>query len=635
MYISSVTIKNYRSFGENVFTLPLKPFTAIIGENNIGKSNLLDCIGLILSQDITMFKKRVLDVEDINTHTVNAFKKSVVAMVEGESEPDVNKLVFPEVRVDLILEDLDEDQQAIVGDWFFEETLSKAQLTYLFRVRSGFKKSEWLEKQKSKLLLLREKEDIAEDLYIHVDFPIEQYEYVIFGGNNITNKCDPYFLKMLKLEVLDALRDAKKELVANGEYKLLYRILNKNYEADFVDIQTILTNLNKEILQNQKLTEIKESITEYLDKISLSNPREKNKIDFNFVSPQVTEMVKKLSLVYGENPISIERNGLGKNNLLFISLILSHLASQNEDKTELAFRVVGIEEPEAHLHPHLQTHLAKNLGSINKIEKIEELKNDTQIIITSHSTNITTSIDLNNLVVLYKDNGEMKSHYILDGFSSKAVDKQHVTYLKKYLDVTNSEMFYARRLILVEGISEQILIPHFFEMSYGQSLESMGATVVNVNGVAFKHFLEIIKNGYFIKCGVLTDNDKGKRTENRAKDLKSFYSMYSNVIMISINDDTFEKEILKYNQKGKGSKILTSVFQQLHPNKYKSEKYETKWAESIDLETYFSGIEKDKSDFAFTLHEQLLKDNKGFIIPDYITSVFNFIVGEEFEKTNK
>lgn len=95
MYISSVTIKNYRSFGDKEFTIPLKPFTAIIGENNIGKSNLLDCIGLILSQDITMFKKRVLDVEDINTRTVDTFKKSVVKILDGDKEPDVSKLKFP------------------------------------------------------------------------------------------------------------------------------------------------------------------------------------------------------------------------------------------------------------------------------------------------------------------------------------------------------------------------------------------------------------------------------------------------------------------------------------------------------------------------------------------------------------
>lgn len=628
MYISSVTIKNYRSFGDKEFTIPLKPFTAIIGENNIGKSNLLDCIGLILSQDITMFKKRVLDVEDINTRTVDTFKKSVVKILDGDKEPDVSKLKFPKVRIDLILEDLDEDQKAVVGDWFFEETLSKAQLTYSFRIRSGFKKLEWLENQHTKLTTLRGKAVVAEDqLYTHVEFPIEQYEYIVYGGNNDTNRCDPYFLKMLKLEVLDALRDARKELAANGEYKLLYRILNKNYETDFVEIQTILTSLNEKIMENSKLVTIKEEITKYLDKITISNPSEKNNIDFNFVSPQVNEIIKKLSIVYGENPISIERNGLGKNNLLFISLILSHLASQNEDKTKLAFRVIGIEEPEAHLHPHLQTHLAKNLSTINKeVQSEKETKKDTQILITSHSTSITTSIDLNNLVVLFRENGEMRFHYILDGFSEKKEGREHVTYLRKYLDATNSSMFYARRLILVEGISEQILVPLFFEMKYKQTLESMGATIVNVNGVAFKHFLEVIKNGYFIKCGVLTDRDKGKKTEERAENLKVKYSKYNNVIEVAINEDTFEKEIIKFNKINQGNEILKRVFKKLHKINFK--KYEDAWEKEIDVETYFSEIEGDKSDFAFTLHEELLKNNEGFVIPDYITSIFNFIVGE-------
>lgn len=628
MYISSVTIKNYRSFGDKEFIIPLKPFTAIIGENNIGKSNLLDCIGLILSQDITMFKKRVLDVEDINTRTVDTFKKSVVKILDGDKEPDVSKLKFPEVRIDLILEDLDEDQKAVVGDWFFEETLSKAQLTYSFRIRSGFKKLEWLENQHTKLTTLRGKAVVAEDqLYTHVEFPIEQYEYIVYGGNNDTNRCDPYFLKMLKLEVLDALRDARKELAANGEYKLLYRILNKNYETDFVEIQTILTSLNEKIMENSKLVTIKEEITKYLDKITISNPSEKNNIDFNFVSPQVNEIIKKLSIVYGENPISIERNGLGKNNLLFISLILSHLASQNEDKTKLAFRVIGIEEPEAHLHPHLQTHLAKNLSTINKeVQSEKETKKDTQILITSHSTSITTSIDLNNLVVLFRENGEMRFHYILDGFSEKKEGREHVTYLRKYLDATNSSMFYARRLILVEGISEQILVPLFFEMKYKQTLESMGATIVNVNGVAFKHFLEVIKNGYFIKCGVLTDRDKGKKTEERAENLKVKYSKYNNVIEVAINEDTFEKEIIKFNKINQGNEILKRVFKKLHKINFK--KYEDAWEKEIDVETYFSEIEGDKSDFAFTLHEELLKNNEGFVIPDYITSIFNFIVGE-------
>ncbi|WIL34604.1 AAA family ATPase [Bacillus stercoris] len=374
MYISKLSVKNYRNFGEEGFSIPLKPFTAIIGENNIGKSNLIDCIGLILSQDITMFKKRFLAVDDLNSNTKENFKKSIVHLLD-EEKVDESKIKFPDVRVEIILDELDEDQLAIAGDWFYENTFSKVKLTYWFKPRAGFKRQEWIERQVTNLSELLKEENVKKnELYQHVEFPIDQYEYIIFGGNNPTNKCDPYFLKMLKLEVLDALRDAKKELVANGEYKLLYRILNKNYENDFVEIQSLLGQLNQKLKENKKLESIKSELTTYLDRVSLSNPSELNSIDFNFSSPEVNEILKKLSIVYGENPVSIERNGLGKNNLLFISLVLSHLASQTDEKTKLAFRVIGIEEPEAHLHPHLQTHLAKNLSKVINLEvkEVEE-----------------------------------------------------------------------------------------------------------------------------------------------------------------------------------------------------------------------------------------------------------------------
>jgi putative ATP-dependent endonuclease of the OLD family len=641
VYISKLSVKNYRNFGDGKFSIHLKPFTAIIGENNIGKSTLIDCIGLVLSQDITMFKKRMLDVDDINSKTKENFKKTIVKLLDEEIfEESIIK--FPDVGVELILDELDEEQLAVVGDWFYEKTFTKAKLTYWFKPRAGFKRQEWIERQVAILReLLIEGKVKKEELYNHVEFPIDQYEYVIFGGNNPTNKCDPYFLKMLKLEVLDALRDAKKELVANGEYKLLYRILNRNYEDDFVEVKSLLGDLNQKLRENKKLNTIKRELTTYLDRVSLSNPTELNSIDFNFSSPEVNEILKKLSIVYGENPVSIERNGLGKNNLLFISLVLSHLASQTDEKTKLAFRVIGIEEPEAHLHPHIQTHLAKNLSKFitlenKKVETAEEKdkeKKDTQIIITSHSTNITTSIDLNNLVILYRDKEQIKYHYILDGFSNKKEGKDHIKYLKKYLDATNSSMFYARRLILVEGISEQILVPLFFELHAKKTLESIGSNIINVNGVAFKHFLEIIKNGYFIKCGVLTDRDAGKKTEKRAEKLKEHYKANKDVIAVEINDDTFEKELIKYNLNGKGRELLLRVFKQLHPIKYKE--VESNWENQIDINTYFENIENDKSDFAFSLHEELLKDSTGFNIPDYIVSIFKFIMGEKNEEKTK
>lgn len=617
MYISEILIKNYRNFGNAPFKMELRKFTTIIGANNVGKTNLLESIGLILSQDITMFKKRMLQIEDINYTTRLNFKKDVL-----NESISYEKIQFPEVTVQLTFEEMNNKQLSVVGDWFSTKTMEKAKLTYEFKPSNNFDKETWIKEQREKVKQLKSgKEDIKEgDLLHFIEFPIKSYQYVIYGGNDRTNRVDPYFLSMLKLELLDALRDAKRELIANGDYKLLYRILNQGNENAYEDIKEVLNTLDEKIKNNKQLKELKKTLISQLNKISLQGSGENN-IDFNFTTLETGEILKKLSLIYGQDPITIERNGLGRNNLLYISLILSHLAP--EENIDVCFRVVGIEEPEAHLHPHLQKHLANN------IEQINASRDDLQIILTSHSTHITSSLNTDNMVILYKNGADVKKHYITDGFKDDKKGKHHRHYLEKYLDATNSSMFYARRIILVEGIAEQILVPVLFNLKYGRTLDSIGCNVINVNGVAFKHFLEIIKNGYFIKCAVLTDGDEGKKTENRATNLKRDYEKPYRNIKVSINKETFEKELIEANKDGKGKKILLKALNSTRPRlgpEY-SEKISN---QEIGNEEFFSMIEEYKSEFAFNLGDELKKIGKSdFNVPTYIEKVFEFIMDIE------
>lgn len=617
MYISEILIKNYRSFGNVPFKMELKKFTTIIGANNVGKTNLLESIGLILSQEITMFKKRMLHIEDINYTTRLNFKKDVL-----NDSISCEKIEFPVVTVQLTFEGMNNKQLSVVGDWFSTKTMEKAKLTYEFKPSNNFDKETWIREQREKIKqLMSEKEEIKGDELLHfIEFPIKSYQYVIYGGNDRTNRVDPYFLSMLKLELLDALRDAKRELIANGDYKLLYRILNQGNENVYEDIKEVLNTLDEKIKNNKQLKELKKTLISQLNRISLQGSGENN-IDFNFSTLETGEVLKKLSLIYGQDPITIERNGLGRNNLLYISLILSHLAP--EENIDVCFRVVGIEEPEAHLHPHLQKHLANN------IEQINASRDDLQIILTSHSTHITSSLNTDNMVILYKNGADIKKHYITDGFKDDKKGKEHRHYLEKYLDATNSSMFYARRIILVEGIAEQILVPVLFNLTYGKTLDSIGCNVINVNGVAFKHFLEIIKNGYFIKCAVLTDGDEGKKTENRAINLKRDYEKPYKNIKVSINKDTFEKELIEANKAGKGKEVLLKALNSTRPKlgpEY-SKKVPNK---EIGNEEFFSMIEEYKSEFAFNLGDELKKIGKSdFKVPTYIKEVFEFIMDIE------
>jgi len=569
-------------------------------ENNIGKTNLLEALGLVFSQEINIFKKRSLEIDDINYSVIQQFKKDV-----ANENIKLEEIKFPEVRVEVSMTDFNDDQEAIVGDWFTNKELTEAKLTYLFRIREGWKKkSEWLQKQR----------ELGKKGHTFVDFPIKEYEYYIYGGDELANKADFYFLKMFKIELLDALRDARRELTASGEYRLLYKILVNRDEDKYSDIKEALSLLNKKLDGHAELEDIKRQIKEYLDKISLYENEGDNSINFIFTSPEVAEILKKFGMVYGCEPIGVERNGLGRNNLLYISLILSHLTGESVGSNYTFFRLIGIEEPESHLHPHLQKHLSKNIK--------DEARKDLQVILTSHSPYIASKLDLENTHILYRDGDTIKSHNVLKDVKTGEETKR---YLKKFLDATNSMMFFARKIILVEGIAEELLIPRFFELNTGNTLEKIGCSLINVRGLAFKHFLEIIRSGYFIKCVVFTDRDTGKKTENRAVDLQNEYEKEKDLIMIKIcSKETFEKDLIEINKSCSGKKILLDVIQKTRPINGKTLS-EVTGNNNIEVDKYFEEIKDYKSEFAYDLLYELQSNYADFNIPEYIKEGFKHI----------
>lgn len=633
MYISKITIQNYRNFSS--LELDLQPFTLIIGENNVGKTNLLNAIGLILSPDISFYQKRLLETDDFHYQTVLNFKKQVI------SETDFSKLKFPEVRVDLIFEKMSLDQKAIMNDCFINDGITKigekAQITYLSCIsqKSDLEKKWFLEIKKNLSRLSRINTETPEQFeqrqIQNISFPIEYYRYILFGGNNETQKVDFSWLSFLKMELLDALRDAKSQLLAGGRNTLLFSILNTRTaeqtatsKKDIDLIKEKLAELNQIISNDTSVfTDIKKDIETFLKQISEED--ETGLINFQFSGVEESEILKKLSLIYGSEPISIERNGLGRNNLLYISLLLSHLAS-NVYKKKVYFRLIGIEEPEAHLHPTLQVHLSRNINEVNE---------ERQVIITSHSTHITSQLDLDNTVVLYKDKGKIEANYLLN-----SIPKDSKKYLQKYLDATRSTMFFARKIILVEGISEQLVIPDFFKLHTKETLEKKNITIVNVQGIAMKHFLEVIKSGYFIKCLVFTDSDDNTRADN----LSESYQDCTAIKVQKTSTYTYETDLIYSNRTEDGKDILLEALCKTRPTNGKN--FRTELGNNpIDVECFFKEIylkepnhkgqmtvkHNHKADFAVDLVE-VLKDTKfknkipNFKIPTYIKEGFDFLI---------
>ncbi|MDR5591646.1 ATP-dependent nuclease [Christiangramia sp. SM2212] len=622
MYVSQLEISNYRNFKD--FTVKLKPVTQIIGENNIGKSNLLDSLGLIFSQEVSFFKKRMLDVSDFNYETILKLKKEIF---DTSIEP--KDISYPKIVIKATLKDWGLKQEAVITDWMSNSEFTEATLTYTFAPISSFDTIEEITKQRQFLqdyqneLGSEEFNKIPESEILNlINFPISKYHYRIHGGNQNESVANAYHLNQLKFELLDALRDAKSELSASRNNGLLFRVLNANEETDYQDLKKQLVGLQRAIEGNVAISGIKTRISEQLDKISLSSETSNNVVDLIFSLPNVSDLLRKLSLIYNDNPIKIERNGTGRNNLLFISLMLSFIEDPERMQSTF-FRIVGLEEPEAHLHANLQNHLASNLEGLIKKED-GTYRKDIQLILTSHSNHITTKIDFENTVVLHYKNGIIQPHYILEGFGTTAEEKRQVNYLKKYLDSENVNLFYSRRLALVEGISEKLLFPIFYKIQTGETIDQSACAVVNVNGLAFKNFIQIIVNGFHTRCLALTDSDIGTQTELRAQELKDKYDAVDEVDVQISELSTFEKDLIDCNKSGSGKNILCKVIRLVRPKAGK--KYADELGtDDIDIEGYFSLIEDYKSEFALQLLLSLAENHSGFTIPKYIKDGIKFL----------
>jgi len=624
--------------------MDLRPFTLILGENNIGKTNLLAAISLLFSQEISVIERRNLEIDDINYLTVIAFKKQV-----ADHSIEADKVVFPEVEIHATLSDIQDEQHPVVGDWYSNTDLTEASVTYRFSVRGNFKRDKWIEEQRETIARRKEKDEKDEkanpesgvgsekpDYSRYVDLPIGEYRHTIYGGGRPSNECESWLLRMLRVEILDALRDAGRELVAGGEQRLLFRVLRQRSDSRYTNVKRLIDELKQEIDIDPSLAAIKTDVKKLLALVSLDTPGEDHSIGLQFAAPEASEILKKIGMTYGANPITVARNGLGRNNLLYLALVLSQLAKAPNisagDDDYICFRLVGIEEPEAHLHPHLEDHLAQNIEAIRK-----DYANSLQLILTSHSTHVAAKLSLQNTVVLFRrdPDGAIAAHYVLDGIDP-VKEKDAVRFLSLYLDATKSRMFFARRLILVEGIAEQIVIPMLFEQVKGQSLESIGCTVINVSGVAFRHFLTIVKNGFFKKCVVLTDSDAGTKTENRAESLQADFKDIQHIDIQVTTKSTFEKDLVSSNKSGDGKELLFCALTVTKPNNGPAFKTAT-GANDIDVEAFFAEIKNHKAEFAFSLMSALederqaaKKDSrlpKKLAIPNYISQELDFIKG--------
>ena len=230
----------------------------------------------------------------------------------------------------------------------------------------------------------------------------------------------------------------------------------------------------------------------------------------SFQSYEITVETGKVneSLFALENQsFELHQNGLGYNNLLFMAAVLGDMSVE---KPGVHLNIFAIEEPEAHLHPQLQELIH------NFFERKHRDQDSIQVIYTSHSPSLVSRIGINSLNLLYEDFLSIKCYPLVHA----QIDEVDRDYLEKYLDVTKSQMFFAKGIVFVEGISEALLLPEMAK-SLKRPFDKYAVEMVNVDGISFKPFANLLKvtSGVncFAKAAVITDDDRC--TDKSKKDL--------------------------------------------------------------------------------------------------------------------
>ncbi|WP_223701855.1 ATP-dependent nuclease [Sutcliffiella deserti] len=503
MYISNIEIKNYKNFRSNIIEFN-DGVNVIIGHNNAGKSNLLKAMALIFDPSI----KKNLAIDDFN---------KTISLEELKLQPPIVNISIALTQEDK--EELMGDDLVIVSQW-----LTKLEEPYEAKIHYEFclplKYHEDYERMQSTSTSIIEAWEIIDRNFLRL------YTYKIYGGN-LENQItvDSEYLKKFDFQFLDAIRDVERDMFS-GKNTLLKNVLdffmdfdiksnegldNEDKERKIKDKKMEFEEQARKLMEslNERMLEGKKQILSYSKDIGASFDNAEPNFAGSITDIELYSALKLIVEYQTGIQLPITHNGLGYNNLIFMSLLLAKM-QVNASETYLGnnakvFPMLVIEEPEAHLHPSMQRQLLKFLKKNLKDTKVR------QIFVTTHSTHITGALNLDELICLYKAGSDTHVSYPGKVFGTNEESKK---YVQRFLDATKSNMLFAEKLILVEGLAEQLLMSIFAEY-VGKSLEDNHVAVINVGGKYFDHFLNLFNtnNSAAInrKVVCITDRDPERR----------------------------------------------------------------------------------------------------------------------------
>ncbi|BCC61093.1 MULTISPECIES: ATP-dependent nuclease [Bacillus] len=512
-YISRVQIENFRNFQYVDVNLTHKQ--VIIGENNVGKTNFLRAIQLILDPKLSD-EDRFLNESDF---------------FEGLESPMENG---KEIKISIDIKSFDHNKAllATLSDATLKDEQATLRLTYHYFATKK-----------------------TDGTY--------EYQYRIFQGTKEDIPFNHYHRRYLNLKIIPAIRDVETEM-KNTRKSPINQLL-KNYDIrkeELKDIADRLKETSDEVLSIDELIHLTNSINGRFS--TIIGQQVDSSVSLETIDLDPNRILNTLKIMVGQGQRPISDTSLGLNNILYISLILLSLEDKTipdilkedaysklleEENSEIlkqcyekndngnyilkdeltlgnqnslytfmdnnfgdskGFTILAIEEPESHLHPALQRLLYKDV-----------MKQNTSVLMTTHSPHITSVAPINSIVHLRS----MSNGTNVRTTASLGLSERECKDLERYVDVKKGEIYFGKGVILVEGVAEEYLISSFAEALH-MPLDKKGIICCNINSTNFKPYVKFL-DALGIPYVVITDGDYYYFRKNEKGTVeKVFGSMY-------------------------------------------------------------------------------------------------------------
>lgn len=575
MKIKKINVQNFRLL-DNVSINIEDDITLIVGKNNSGKTSLFEVINLFFNdKNRISFHDFSLNSHDIFIKCYTKYKDDFLTATEDEQQEEIrNQLIndIPNITLSIQIEyDIENDSLINISEFISDLDDTKNDATLLFKYEPKdtiglFKAFENRVNTETTLI-----EWLNENILSH-------YKIKVFGGENpieenIFNKIQ----SIITFETIQATRKLDDTKMDNNRSLAIgfadyYKTINSEND-DVEELKSTLAETSSKLDENYE--KVLESILEKLGRFGVNSGIEIPQIILKSKFDAETIIKNNIKYYYKNGGIELPENynGLGYSNLIFLVLkIVSFIETFKKNKASNITEVLTIliEEPEAHLHPQMQQVFIEQIReTIKKV--FDEDKIQVQIIISTHSSHMIAEAGLNvkrsfeRIRYFSKNEYQGKTTIEIKDFNDfkyKETDKDTFRFLKQYLNLNKCDLFFADKVIMVEGITEKLLMPLFIK-KVAPKLENEYVSIIEVGGAythKFKEFFKFLNTKVLIVTDIdSVDEENGKSCHVLKLNAKTSNSTLSS--WLPSKDKISELLQLSEDEKLDDSKLIRVAYQ--------------------------------------------------------------------------